>query len=146
MDTRIQNHGYSVYGGGKQQQEDDDAEGMPPIDGYHLYSGEEEDVDGFDETSSIDFDDLRIANLPRIVLMGPRRAGKTSIQVHLFIYIYMHFDIQYLELLVVSCLNISRSQPEPVSSSLPQTSIISPRYSFYILCMLLLLSLLNTIS
>ena len=29
----------------------------------------------------IDFDDPRIANLPRILLMGPRRAGKTSIQV-----------------------------------------------------------------
>ena len=29
----------------------------------------------------IDFDDPRVANLPRILLMGPRRAGKTSIQV-----------------------------------------------------------------
>lgn len=28
----------------------------------------------------IDFNDPRIANLPRILLMGPRRAGKTSIQ------------------------------------------------------------------
>jgi hypothetical protein len=29
----------------------------------------------------VDFDDPSIAALPRILLMGPRRAGKTSIQV-----------------------------------------------------------------
>ncbi len=47
------------------------------------------DVDEGDDGSSvsdalddeIDFNDPRIANLPRILLMGPRRAGKTSIQV-----------------------------------------------------------------
>ena len=27
---------------------------------------------------AVDFDDPRIANLPRIVLMGPRRAGKSK--------------------------------------------------------------------
>lgn len=34
-----------------------------------------------DAMEDVDFDDPRIANLPRILLMGPRRAGKTSIQV-----------------------------------------------------------------
>lgn len=29
----------------------------------------------------VDFDEPNIAALPRILLMGPRRAGKTSIQV-----------------------------------------------------------------
>jgi hypothetical protein len=29
----------------------------------------------------VNFDDPKIANLPRVLLMGPRRAGKTSIQV-----------------------------------------------------------------
>jgi hypothetical protein len=32
----------------------------------------------------VDFDEPSIAALPRILLMGPRRAGKTSIQVLLF--------------------------------------------------------------
>jgi len=31
--------------------------------------------------TTIDFDDPAISSLPRILLMGPRRAGKTSIQV-----------------------------------------------------------------
>jgi len=31
--------------------------------------------------ASIDFNDPNIARLPRILLMGPRRGGKTSIQV-----------------------------------------------------------------
>lgn len=30
---------------------------------------------------SVDFDDPTIASLPRVLLMGPRRGGKTSIQV-----------------------------------------------------------------
>lgn len=29
----------------------------------------------------VDFDDPAIMSLPRVMLMGPRRAGKTSIQV-----------------------------------------------------------------
>ena len=29
----------------------------------------------------VDFDDPKIASLPKILLMGPRRGGKTSIQV-----------------------------------------------------------------
>ena len=32
-------------------------------------------------STSTSFDDPRIADLPRILLMGPRRGGKTSIQV-----------------------------------------------------------------
>lgn len=34
-------------------------------------------------STSSSFDDPRIADLPRILLMGPRRGGKTSIQVSL---------------------------------------------------------------
>ena len=35
-------------------------------------------------TAAIDFNDPKIASLPRILLMGPRRGGKTSIQVRAF--------------------------------------------------------------
>lgn len=31
--------------------------------------------------SDVDFDDPEVSALPRILLMGPRRGGKTSIQV-----------------------------------------------------------------
>ena len=31
--------------------------------------------------SAFNYDDARIASLPRVLLMGPRRGGKTSIQV-----------------------------------------------------------------
>jgi hypothetical protein len=34
-----------------------------------------------EQQQDIDFDDPAIASLPRILLMGPRRGGKTSIQV-----------------------------------------------------------------
>lgn len=30
---------------------------------------------------SVDFDDPEIASLPRVLLLGPRRGGKTSVQV-----------------------------------------------------------------
>ena len=33
---------------------------------------------------SVDFDEPAIASLPRVLLMGPRRGGKTSIQVGCF--------------------------------------------------------------
>ena len=33
--------------------------------------------------ASVDFNDPKIASLPRILLMGPRRGGKTSIQVRI---------------------------------------------------------------
>jgi hypothetical protein len=32
-------------------------------------------------TASVNFDDPDISSLPRVLLMGPRRGGKTSIQV-----------------------------------------------------------------
>jgi hypothetical protein len=38
---------------------------------------------GSSGSTSSSFDDPRIADLPRILLMGPRRGGKTSIQVSL---------------------------------------------------------------
>ena len=44
----------------------------------------------------VDFDDPEIALLPRILLMGPRRGGKTSIQVRIFI---QAFDLIF----VISC-------------------------------------------
>lgn len=45
----------------------------------------------------IDFDDPRIANLPRILLMGPRRAGKTSIQRVVFHKMSPHETLFRLE-------------------------------------------------
>lgn len=38
--------------------------------------------------SNVNFDDPKIANLPRVLLMGPRRSGKTSIQVR-----YSHWGV-----------------------------------------------------
>ena len=43
----------------------------------------------------VDFDDPSIAALPRVLLMGPRRAGKTSIQVR-HIYTYIHCTMYML--------------------------------------------------
>lgn len=34
-------------------------------------------------SQDVDFDDPKIASLPKILLMGPRRGGKTSIQVNI---------------------------------------------------------------
>ena len=90
MDERNRN-GYGVYS------RDDDEEGLPlereSADGaFGAYVSGEDDDDGLDE-NSIDFDDPKIANLPRIILMGPRRAGKTSIQVCLIVSIIHYFFI-----------------------------------------------------
>lgn len=44
----------------------------------------EDDLGGMAATAmrdDVDFDDPTIAALPRVLLMGPRRGGKTSIQV-----------------------------------------------------------------
>jgi hypothetical protein len=49
-----------------------------------LLSGEaqfQQQARGAGLVDTINFDDPKIANLPRILLMGPRRGGKTSIQV-----------------------------------------------------------------
>ncbi len=82
--------GYGDYGYGEPT--DDDLNGMLPgqddddIVDVHGHG----DVEGGSSVGvsdavedEIDFDDPRIANLPRILLMGPRRAGKTSIQVRM---------------------------------------------------------------
>jgi len=45
----------------------------------------------------VDFDDPRIASLPRILLMGPRRAGKTSIQRVVFHKMSPHETLFRLE-------------------------------------------------
>ena len=58
---------------------------------YHGYADYHDHYDNFEEDNHIplpaepkthvNFDDPEIAALPRILLMGPRRSGKTSIQV-----------------------------------------------------------------
>ena len=45
----------------------------------------------------INFDDPRIASLPRILMMGPRRAGKTSIQRVVFHKMSPHETLFRLE-------------------------------------------------
>ncbi len=49
------------------------------------------------ENNIVDFDDPRIASLPRILLMGPRRAGKTSIQRVVFHKMSPHETLFRLE-------------------------------------------------
>ena len=39
------------------------------------------DAVGVGAADAVDFEDPKIAALPRVLLMGPRRSGKTSIQV-----------------------------------------------------------------
>lgn len=39
------------------------------------------DAVGVGVADAVDFEDPKIAALPRVLLMGPRRSGKTSIQV-----------------------------------------------------------------
>jgi hypothetical protein len=61
-------------------------------DGYDMHAAGGDDMLGDDEgplflsgqeafTASVNFDDPDISSLPRVLLMGPRRGGKTSIQV-----------------------------------------------------------------
>lgn len=48
----------------------------------HEYIGEAStDQQPIPEQDAVDFDDPDVAALPRVLLMGPRRGGKTSIQV-----------------------------------------------------------------
>jgi len=49
--------------------EDDDVSQDDDDDGLHHHQ------------PHVDFDDPAVAALPRVLLMGPRRSGKTSIQV-----------------------------------------------------------------
>ena len=55
--------GAPVYEGADNLEPDNDIRGRP----FH--------------SQEVDFDDPKIASLPKILLMGPRRGGKTSIQV-----------------------------------------------------------------
>lgn len=41
-------------------------------------------ITGSNRAMDINFDDPKIASMPKILLMGPRRGGKTSIQVRSF--------------------------------------------------------------
>ena len=51
-------------------------------DDVYLISQEGASTDDvLDNVNNIDFDDPEIAALPRILLMGPRRSGKSSINV-----------------------------------------------------------------
>ncbi|OEU21355.1 ras-related GTP binding C, isoform CRA_a [Fragilariopsis cylindrus CCMP1102] len=52
---------------------------------------------GGDNISPIDFNDPKIASLPRILLMGPRRGGKTSIQRVVFQKMSPHETLFRLE-------------------------------------------------
>lgn len=54
-------------------------------------------IDIYTQDNIVDFDDPRIANLPRILLMGPRRAGKTSIQRVVFHKMSPHETLFRLE-------------------------------------------------
>ena len=64
------------------------------MDGYEAYEDVFESTDRLDEKGplflpeaaeepliAVDFEDPAIAALPRVLLMGPRRGGKSSIQV-----------------------------------------------------------------
>ena len=72
--------GYGDYGYGEPADDPNmNMNGGAPVHGGEVGDDESSVSDAVDD--EIDFDDPRIANLPRILLMGPRRAGKTSIQV-----------------------------------------------------------------
>ena len=88
---------YDDYNGYQQQNVVDNA-GMLIVEGSSglqvqsesspaaMIGGIMEDEDGLtglenSNVAAIDFNDPKIASLPRILLMGPRRGGKTSIQV-----------------------------------------------------------------
>ena len=75
------------YGGAA----DDQGLGVGGGEGEHLLlggnavggSGDGQDAQGGLGGDDINLDDPKIAGLPRLLLMGPRRGGKTSIQVRL---------------------------------------------------------------
>jgi len=67
-------------GGGAGDPLDGGALADDPHDSYQ--DGDEVDIRGRPfHSQEVDFDDPKIASLPKILLMGPRRGGKTSIQV-----------------------------------------------------------------
>lgn len=59
--------------------------------------GQNVNLGGSGPDEIVDFDDPRIANLPRILLMGPRRAGKTSVQRVVFHKMSPHETLFRLE-------------------------------------------------
>mmetsp|Transcript_15211 Transcript_15211/g.23663 ORF Transcript_15211/g.23663 Transcript_15211/m.23663 type:complete len:455 (-) Transcript_15211:183-1547(-) len=84
--------------------------GYAPDGEVQLYGEEAYDAAGYDYTyddegvaseaghsQDIDFDDPKIANLPRVLLMGPRRSGKTSIQRVVFQKMSPHETLFRLE-------------------------------------------------
>ena len=60
----------AAYDGPGEELEEDDV--------YFISQNKEEEDP---QSSQVDFNDPEIADLPRILLMGPRRGGKSSIQV-----------------------------------------------------------------
>ena len=81
---------YDDYKDYQQQNVVDDNAGMLIVEGSPGGQPDmmEGDQDGLvvglgNSAVSIDFNDPKIASLPRILLMGPRRGGKTSIQVRI---------------------------------------------------------------
>eukprot|EP00579_Thalassiosira_antarctica_P009770 CAMPEP_0201909224 /NCGR_PEP_ID=MMETSP0903-20130614/1069_1 /ASSEMBLY_ACC=CAM_ASM_000552 /TAXON_ID=420261 /ORGANISM="Thalassiosira antarctica, Strain CCMP982" /LENGTH=574 /DNA_ID=CAMNT_0048443715 /DNA_START=41 /DNA_END=1765 /DNA_ORIENTATION=- len=103
--------------GGVPYQYSEDSEGQPNADNnghdgmMRMMSGSEDDEDmmignnsptfmggqNIGQQEIVDFDDPRIASLPRILLMGPRRAGKTSIQRVVFHKMSPHETLFRLE-------------------------------------------------
>lgn len=70
---------YNEYVGGNHDEKhhlDDEGE-----DGLLIVGEAEQASAGRAGGDAINFEDERISSLPRILLMGPRRGGKTSIQV-----------------------------------------------------------------
>lgn len=78
---------YDAYDYGAEQAPDDD--GGVAVTAAQLTTSEDNN----------NFEDPRIANLPKILLMGPRRGGKSSIQVCIYLHIY---NIHTLSILLSS--------------------------------------------
>ena len=100
------NNGGGVVGGGMIMSMMDDLAygGGEDSNNYHLMNsptylggGGMQENNGNNVVIDVDFDDPRIASLPRILLMGPRRAGKTSIQRVVFHKMSPHETLFRLE-------------------------------------------------
>jgi hypothetical protein len=65
----------------QQQQQHQPQEGLNLLVPSGDYGGGGGDHAAMMMEAMVNFDDPKIANLPRVLLMGPRRGGKTSIQV-----------------------------------------------------------------
>jgi hypothetical protein len=92
MQSNEYNSAYDDYNDYQQQEGDNDnGEGLLIVEGQQQQQEQSASGGGGillggggmggDNMSPIDFNDPKIASLPRILLMGPRRGGKTSIQV-----------------------------------------------------------------